>query len=425
MKANTTQNQMPFVGVLVRGLMRCQNRWPGHRPVSTEGVQHAGVGRDRCHSAVGLRHERDHEQHFGAVAADGVGPDEHGSELLDGVLRVDGRFRGDDERDGEDENPTSDEGYDDRVDDPLRSGEIGVLRLLRHVGRGVVTGEGVLGHQQADEEDVKNGVEAREVDELREDERGRGVVAGDEGKHCRDDRDAEEVPPDRDVREKGHHPHPEGVQEPVNQEDPAVDDEDVAGRRRVVCRHVQERREEEGKSVVDAGRDRHLAEQVEPAGEPAPGAGLILREFRRPVVQATRRRVLRGDLRHPKADDGRHDPDEDPAPDDVDRAAFLHPEVVEREAPGQDRDDRERDGKVREPAHSAAELLGVAKPMELGYVLINRRGSSWARVPDRCHDDPLCTDVHPSRRTSQQVKGAVSTTFDVVSGCDFPLARPQ
>ena len=32
MKANTTQNQMPFVGVLVRGLMRCQSRWPGTAP---------------------------------------------------------------------------------------------------------------------------------------------------------------------------------------------------------------------------------------------------------------------------------------------------------------------------------------------------------------------------------------------------------
>jgi len=60
------------------------------------------------------------------------------------------------------------------------------------------------------------------------------MMARDEGEDSGDDAYAEQVPPDRDVREKGHHPHPEGVQEAVNDEDTGVDDEDVAGRRRVV-----------------------------------------------------------------------------------------------------------------------------------------------------------------------------------------------
>ena len=56
---------------------------------------------------------------------------------------------------------------------------------------------------------------------------------------------------------------------------PGIDDEDPAGRGREVEDHVEERREEEGEPVVDAGGDRHLAEEVEPACEPAPGAGVL------------------------------------------------------------------------------------------------------------------------------------------------------
>jgi hypothetical protein len=32
MKEKVTQNQMEFVGVRVRGLMRCHSRWPGTAP---------------------------------------------------------------------------------------------------------------------------------------------------------------------------------------------------------------------------------------------------------------------------------------------------------------------------------------------------------------------------------------------------------
>ena len=79
---------------------------------------------------------------------------------------------------------------------------------------------------------------------------------GHEGEHAGDNRHAENVPPDRDVGEEGHHPHSEGVEHAVHDQDAGVDDEYVAGRRRIVRRHVQERGEEERKAVVDTGGDR-------------------------------------------------------------------------------------------------------------------------------------------------------------------------
>ena len=57
MKAKTTQNQMEFVGVLVRGLMRCQNLCPGTAPSRLKAKTHAGVGGHRCHAAEALGHE--------------------------------------------------------------------------------------------------------------------------------------------------------------------------------------------------------------------------------------------------------------------------------------------------------------------------------------------------------------------------------
>ena len=135
--------------------------------------------------------------------------------------------------------------------------------------------------------------------------------------------------------------------------------------------HVEERREEEGESVVDAGGDGDLAEQVEPAREPAPGAGVPLGELGRPVVEAACCRIGGGDLCHAEPDDDGEEADDDPAPDDVDGAALLHPEVVQRQAARQHRDDREGDGEVGEPAHPPVELLGVAELVELGYVRIH------------------------------------------------------
>ncbi len=214
------------------------------------------------------------------------------------------------------------------------------------------------------------------------------MVARGEDEHQGDDRHAEDVPPGRHVRQEGDHPHSEGVEQAVDDEDAGVDDENPAARVLEAEHHVEKGREEEGEPVVDAGRDGHLAEEVEPAGEPAPRAGVLLGQFGGPVVQAAGGRIGGGDLGHPEADDGREEPDDDPAPDDVDRAAFFHPEVEERQAARQHRDDREGDGEVGEAAHPAVELLGVAKLVELCYVRIN---ATWHRPVCCRHLSPPST----------------------------------
>ncbi len=106
--------------------------------------------------------------------------------------------------DGEDQDPAGDEGDDDGADDAPRSGQVGVLRLLRHVRRGVVSGEGVLRHQEADRRNTYHLEQKPErLMEPGEHKRGRGVVARHEDEHSGDDRYAEYVPPGRDVGEEG------------------------------------------------------------------------------------------------------------------------------------------------------------------------------------------------------------------------------
>ena len=56
--------------------------------------------------------------------------------------------------------------------------------------------------------------------------------------------------------------------------------------------------------------------------------------------------------------------DEEPAPRHRDRAAALERDVVRRQAAREDRDDRERDREVLEPAHGPEELLRVAELVE-------------------------------------------------------------
>src|SRR6266568_1309999 len=94
-----------------------------------------------------------------------------------------------------------------------------------------------------------------------------------------------------------------------------------------------------------------------------------------PAVTATWPRKLN----HPvnQADEEDHDPDEWPAPDDHRRAARVHPEAVQRQAAGQDRDDRERHREVGEPRHPPAQFLGVAELVEGCFITAERR---WGRL---------------------------------------------
>ena len=251
--------------------------------------------------------------------------------------------------------------------------------------------------------------------ELGEDEAGRGVVAGHEEEHDGDGEHTEHVPPRAHVGEEGDDPHPEAVQDAVHDEDGGVHDQDVARRGLVPLGEVQEHGEEGGEAEVDAGGDGDLAEQVEPTGEPAPGARVVLRQLGRPVVEAAGGRVGRGDLRHAQADDGGHDPDDDPAPHDVDGPAVGHAEVVERQAAGQDRDDGEGHGEVGESAHSPAKLLGIAECVQLGQVGVTGRVAQRS-IRNGGHQIPLAVEAGrladrcaSVQRTWQQGSTAVSS----------------
>ena len=205
-----------------------------------------------------------------------------------------------------------------------------------------------------------------------EDEGGEAWWLGTKASTAAIDQDTPDVPPRAHVGEERHDADSERVEQPVGHEDTGVHDEDPAQRVGEVRRHVEERGEEEGEAVVDSSRDGDLAEKVEPAGEPAPRARIVLGELARPEVQSACGRVRRRDLGHPEPDDERHRPDDEPAPDDDHRAAVGHPEEVEREAPREHRDDGEGHGEVREPAHPPAQLLRVAECVQLGDVVAHR-----------------------------------------------------
>ena len=155
-----------------------------------------------------------------------------------------------------------------------------------------------------------------------------------------------------------------------------VEEEDVLLRVRVVEPVVEEHGAERREPVADRRRDGDLADQVEPAREPTPGRAA---ELRGPVVEAAGGRVGGCDLGHRERDDRAHEPDEQPAPRHRDRAALVEGDVVRRQAAREDRDDREADREVLEPAHRAEELLGVARACA-GSARPPRCGSHQVRV---------------------------------------------
>ena len=181
-----------------------------------------------------------------------------------------------------------------------------------------------------------------------------------------DQQHAAHVPPGRDVVDLRQEARAEHVDEPVQGDDHGVGEEDVALRERVVEPQVHERRDERRRPEVDRRSDGDLADEVEPAGEPAPPGTA---QARRPVVEAAGRRIGRGDLAHRERDEDAEAADEQPAPRDRDRPTPADGDVVRRQAAGQDGDDGERDGEVREAAPAAQKLLGVAEAVERALVL--------------------------------------------------------
>ena len=149
-----------------------------------------------------------------------------------------------------------------------------------------------------------------------------------------------------------------------------VDDLVRRGMKRPRPEQVQQRVGEDRGAVVDSGRDRDLPDEVEPAGEPAPHRAAHLRG---PVVETARSRVFRRDLGHAERDDDHEAGHDRPAVRLLDGASVVQARRVERERPGQDRDDRERDREVREAAHPPPQLLGIAESVEDPPVFLVRR----------------------------------------------------
>ncbi len=210
-------------------------------------------------------------------------------------------------------------------------------------------------------------------------------MVGDDDEDHDDHEHAGHVPPGRDVVDLRQEARAERVDQPVQGDDHGVGQEHVALAERVAEPQVHQRRDERRRAEVDGRGDGDLADEVEPAREPAPAGAA---EPRRPVVEAARGRVGRGDLAHRERDEDAEAADDEPAPGDGHRAAPADRDVVRRETAGEDGDDGERDGEVREPAPSAQELLGIAEPVQrllvLGQLVRRRRWEALLhRLPDR------------------------------------------
>jgi hypothetical protein len=203
--------------------------------------------------------------------------------------------------------------------------------------------------------------EAGVVDRVREDIGERLVMVGHDDADQHDDRDAGHVPVRGDRVQQRRDADLEQVDQDGDQHHDPVREQRPLLRVRVVEPEVQERRQEDREPVADRGRHRDLADEVEPAGEPAPRRAA---ELRGPVVEAAGGREDGRDLGHGEGDDRAHQADEQPAPGDRDRPAVVERDVVRGQAAGEDRDDREGDREVLEPAHRAEELLRIAETVE-------------------------------------------------------------
>ena len=238
------------------------------------------------------------------------------------------------------------------------------MGLLRHVRRRVVTGECVLGKQQTGQKHIEGHVESAEVDELREDVAGVVVILRKQEQHSDDEQHTRDMPPDRDVVQQRHELDAKCVEQAMDEQHDAVDEDHCRGRRWIVEDLIEPEVGEKGEAEVDPGGDGDLAQQIEPPGEPAPPGAVLAAELGSPVVEAAGRRVAGAHLGHREPDQRDHDPDERPAEGHHGRTAVAHAEIEEGQTAGEDRDDRERHGEVREGAHPPPQLLRVAEPVQ-------------------------------------------------------------
>ena len=194
---------------------------------------------------------------------------------------------------------------------------------------------------------------------------------GREGQHADDDQHAEDVPPDADVVQQGDQPDAELVQHAVQQPArPRRPGSRAAGGPRSHCRSRKALMKNAAPKSMPAVTAT-WPEEVEPAGEPGPGR----RRWSGPAwPPSSTGRPRSGSWSRPRPWPGPTNrvmmPTNGQPQTMTHRAAGVHAEPVQGQAAGQDRDDRERDGEVREARHPPAQLLGVAELVKCSSSLL-------------------------------------------------------
>ena len=247
------------------------------------------------------------------------------------------------------------------------------MRLLGNVGGGVEARVGVLRHQQPDEEHIDGVGPAVVVLVMEERPRKRLVMVRDERQDDHDDGDADKVPPGADVGQQGDQVDAEGIQQSVGQQNDRKENEGVDRGGRPAPRKVGEGRPGQRGAIVDRRCHRHLTQEVEPADIPGPDRLVLAGKTPGPEVQAACGRVDGTDLPHRQRHAQDKGPDKRPADRDRDRTPRVHRNAIAGDTAGQNGDDREGDGKIGEPAHSAMQFLLVAELGQPGGILVDNR----------------------------------------------------
>ena len=143
-----------------------------------------------------------------------------------------------------------------------------------------------------------------------------------------------------------------------------------------------------GQRVVDAGDHADLTEQVEVAGEPRPPRTRSSAPAWPTSSTGRRRSGSRADLAHCHSDQQGEEADDDPPEGDDTWSTGSHAEPVARHAAGKDRDDREADGEVAEPAELSVQLLRIAhcvRSSRSESTVVIQNPQSWPGVAPATH----------------------------------------
>ena len=200
--AMTALNGTPSLFTLARWLRA------GHAAVAREREAHPGGAGETGEATEQLPDRADQEDRLEAGGIKCTREDREYRADAEAVLRVRDVCRVlNGEGDRQQHQPADDRRVEDRRPDATGGVARGAVRLLGEVSRGIEPGDRVLGQQEPDREQVdpeeqpaaRPVVEAAVVDPLAEDEAKALVLIGDDYEERDDHRDADHVPPDRDV----------------------------------------------------------------------------------------------------------------------------------------------------------------------------------------------------------------------------------